>query len=75
MVFLSLHNKCEVRVESLTHSRLFLYTREQQSHTEAFTRYLEVERHSEQHTGSTADPEATEEEQPSPRGLHNEDLV
>lgn len=43
--------------------------------TEAFRRYLEVERNSEQHTGSAADPKTTEEEQPSPRGLHNEDLV
>lgn len=37
--------------------------------------YLEVESDSEQHTGSTADPEATEEEQPSASGLHDEHLV
>lgn len=37
--------------------------------------YLEVKSDSEQHAGTAADPEATEEEQPSARGLHDEHLV
>lgn len=37
--------------------------------------YLQVKSDSEQHAGTTADPEATEEEQPSSRGLHDEHLV